>query len=346
MSSDLSTMCPNNRIIFDESLFRREDDLLNVFRNVNVEDYSHDNFNSWKPVDDYDRTLSFNDSSKPSNSQAYPFTDLDEFDWFNNACKTANISNDVRELQQDMSQFNGEMDHYSIEIKLANLASHKECVFVTTPGKDSFTNSIALSTADHTELAKIRGLKSHRDSWAIFSAKKRDSLVRKPKNGKEKVFSRRKDVIVKTLLRKCRKFFLKEFKRRHVKTLYYELQKYVQTAFLADVTRNNVEDEKWIETRQANEKKLVLFLAVFLYPKYVETHMDLFVSDEWSQKDIRELVSRIHEILYKYSHQKFHIFSKNEQFKNVFELFDKLGSMELRQDREYAAGFEIINGQL
>jgi hypothetical protein len=39
-------MCPNNRIIFDESLFRREDDLLNVFRNVNVEDYSHDNFNS------------------------------------------------------------------------------------------------------------------------------------------------------------------------------------------------------------------------------------------------------------------------------------------------------------
>lgn len=178
------------------------------------------------------------------------------------------------------------------------------------------------------------------------------------------MFSRRKDVIVKTLLRKCRKFFLKDFKqktnfmsrskRRHVSSdlsssakngLEYKLQlkNYMKKVF--SLSEGSVGFESTVYEEQ--EEKLLVFIAIFLYHQTVEKNLDLFAGPNLSREEVKRLVSSVHDILYKYSHQKFHVFiQNNEEFKFVFLYFDRFGSNELAKDREYAAGFEIIKGQL
>lgn len=186
------------------------------------------------------------------------------------------------------------------------------------------------------------------------------------KSSRGKLFSRRKDVIVKTLLRKCRKFFLKDFKqktnfmsrskRRHVSTdlsssakngLEFKLQlkDYLKNVFSCN--EGTFGFESTIYEGGDYEEKLLVFIAIFLYHQTVEKNLDLFVGPNLSREEVKQMIVSVHDILYKYSHQKFHVFiQKNEEFKFVFLYFDRFGSKELVRDREYAAGFEIIKGQL
>lgn len=157
---------------------------------------------------------------------------------------------------------------------------------------------------------------------------------------KTKLFSRRKDVIIKSLLRKWRKFYLRDFnnktnylrwiKRKHGSLAYKTLlEDYITRVFQVS----------WNE-------KLLLFMGVFLYQQDLEDNLDLFVSPNFSPKEIKELLSTVHTILYKYSHQKFYNFSKNEEFKFVFTHFEKVGTSEVKKDREYELGLDLIKGQL
>ena len=186
------------------------------------------------------------------------------------------------------------------------------------------------------------------------------------KSSKGKLFSRRKDVIVKTLLRKCRKFFLKDFKqktnfmsrakRRHVSAnlsssakngLEYKMQlkNYMQKVF--HYNGETVGFESTSYGGSWKEEKLLVFIAIFLYHQTVEKNLDLFAGPNLSREEVKQMVVSVHDILYKYSHQKFHVFiQNNEEFKFIFLYFDRFGSKELVRDREYAAGFEIIKGQL
>mmetsp|Transcript_7235 Transcript_7235/g.8188 ORF Transcript_7235/g.8188 Transcript_7235/m.8188 type:complete len:92 (+) Transcript_7235:716-991(+) len=91
---------------------------------------------------------------------------------------------------------------------------------------------------------------------------------------------------------------------------------------------------------------MLIFFGVFLYQQDLEDNLDLFVSPNYSPKEIKLLITSVYEILYKYSHQKFHHFSKNEEFKFLFNYYEKVGTKEVKEDREYALGLDIIKGQL
>lgn len=160
---------------------------------------------------------------------------------------------------------------------------------------------------------------------------------------KEKLFSKRKDVIIKTLLRKSKKFFLKDF---NSKTSYLRTAK---RKFGSSVYRSSLESYITKVLQIPLSEHMLVFLGVFLYQKDLEDNLDLFVGPNYSPLDIKSLATTVHEILYKYSHKKFHNFSKNKEFKFLFTYFEKFGMDELNSDalaEEYVRGLEIIRGQL
>ena len=121
---------------------------------------------------------------------------------------------------------------------------------------------------------------------------------------KSRIFSRRKDVIIKTILRKCRKFFLKDFNSR---THYLKTAK---RKFGSSVYNKLLENYITSVFRVPCSQKMLIFMGVFLYQQDLEANLDLFIGPNFTPKDIKNLATTVHDILYKYSHQKFHKFSK------------------------------------
>lgn len=158
------------------------------------------------------------------------------------------------------------------------------------------------------------------------------------KRGKQ--FSRRKDVIIKTLLRKCRKFLTNDFnartdyirqKRRLTNKIYFGLLR----NYLHSIVSANVSD------------KLVAFLGAFLYQQDLETTLDSFASPSLTSAEVQEQSDKIHDVLYRYSHQKFRVFiAEHSELTPIFMHFYHHGCESLRDDLEYAAGLEIVKDQL
>jgi len=189
--------------------------------------------------------------------------------------------------------------------------------------------SHALPTSNDSDLASEK-----------VSEKASDKAASSKGKNSNKMFSRRKDVIIKTLLRKCRKFFLKDF---NSKTNYLKTAK---RKFGSSIYKTLLEDYINSVFQVDCSEKMLIFLGVFLYQQDLEDNLDLFTSPNYSPKEIKKLITTVHEILYKYSHQKFYYFSKNKEFKFLFTYFEKLGTDEVKADREYAIGLDIIRGQL
>jgi hypothetical protein len=168
-----------------------------------------------------------------------------------------------------------------------------------------------------------------------------ESATKPTKLRRKKLFSKRKDVIIKTLLRKCRKFFVKDFntstdykklKRRQGNQVYKDLI----TTYLTNLLGESVNDS------------LIAFFGAFVYKADFDANMDSFYSGcpNLTQDEIQTQAEKIHEILYSYSHQKFRTFKDNLNFMPIFMHFYKNGSETLKKDPESRAGLEIIHDQL
>jgi hypothetical protein len=352
--------------LIDGSELRREDDLLNVFRNAKNDDKSLNFNHEIQNINIEEWSLMMKSTNISSFDQSPQFASLKDFDTFNEALKSVSATIDERELAKDQI-YNSKLEEpWIIQINHSYSTARGFSNFESSTSQEIFTISKLPSTDSDTIVSKFAtSLCSQKLDQAL--PEKTNSAGSLVKSSKGKLFSRRKDVIVKTLLRKCRKFFLKDFKqktnfmsrskRRHVSTdfsssakngLEYKMQlkNYMKKVF-------NYSNWKTVGFGSTNcegseqEEKLLIFIAIFLYHQTVEKNLDLFVGPNLSREEVKQLVVSVHDILYKYSHQKFHVFiQNNEEFKFIFLYFDKFGSKELVKDREYAAGFEIIKGQL
>lgn len=301
-----------NPILFNEKLFRREDDLLNVFRESTC--YLEDD-----------------------NSYTFKF-DCDQDDSWEHITDTVGPTVDYRESSSLMRDHTFNFDIPVEQLKTSNLDGAESSEFVTH-SKEIFTNSPSLSAGKASHESKPVTNFSSQVSQDFESDEQSETAGSKKKK-KTTTFSRRKDVIIKTLLRKCRKFYLKDFNK---KTSYL---KTVKRKFGSSVYKTLLEDYLTKVFKINCSEGLLIFMGVFLYQQDLEDNLDLFVSPNFSPEQIKKLITNVHDILYKYSHQKFYHFSKNEEFKFIFLNFDRIGAEELRKDKEYASGFEIIKGQL
>jgi hypothetical protein len=218
----------------------------------------------------------------------------------------------------------------------------EESVISQGKGILSIANKSLASADEVSPLTKSATTPTANDVSSNFEQASSEAAGSQKSRTKQKLFSRRKDVIIKTLLRKCRKFYLKDF---NAKTSYL---KTVKRKFGSSAYKSLLEDYINMVFKVPCTEKLLLFMGVFLYKQDLEENLDLFVSPNYTPNDgyAFELITSVHDILYKYSHQKFYNFSKNEEFKLVFNHFSSVGAQELVQDREYELGLDIIKGQL
>lgn len=156
---------------------------------------------------------------------------------------------------------------------------------------------------------------------------------------RKKLFSRRKDVIIKTLLRKCRKFLTQDF---NTATNYAKQKRRLSNSILAEKLKTYLTS---VVKVQASDS-LVAFLGALLYQQDMEAHLDNFTGTDLTPAQIKETSAKVHEILYKYSHQKFKLFKEYTDFVPIFMHFYKYGTDDLKNDAEYEAGLEIIKAQL
>lgn len=321
----------------DSLLFRREEDLLNVFKH-SIQYHQFDdnlNFNPELDLNDEHEGLIkkyFNSNSINSPNSYH----LEEDDTFSNWVESveATVDNlESSEYQNDNYVYDKRCLGY---MKISNNDESCNTTYVSKQSQNIASNLEVTSTAelDSQNLNSVTIIPENNMS------EKNDELPSGKRAKRVKLFSRRKDVIIKTLLRKWRKFFLKDF---NSKTNYLRTakRKFGSSAYknLLWNYLNKIFDYDWSES-------LFIFMAAFLYQQDLEDSMDLFISEKYSRNRIQILLNQIHEILYKYSHQKFHEFSKNPEFRHVFMKFNEIGSEDWLKDVEYAAGIEIIIDQL
>lgn len=325
---------------FDSSLFRREDDVLNVFRDTASLHHFDENFNL-KLDEDKDNIFVCKKTEETYLDNIQNFSQLKDFESFNDVSDMGTTPWKKIDSCESSEQGRTKSENLSSPSNLANAEDNYSSEFVTKPSKDSFTNfkinlpagQGSCNPAPVTSLTKIESSNEWVQNTSEIAGSQR-------KQKKAKVFHRRKDVIIKTLLRKCRKYFLKDFnaktsylktaKRKHGSSVYKTLlEEYINKVF--NIKRDD---------------DLLMFLGVFLYQQDLEDNLDQFLGPNFTPAAVKNLLSSVHEILYKYSHQKFNSFSKNQEFALVFRHFDKHGSESLKKDKEYAAGFEIIKDQL
>lgn len=330
------SLYPPNANEFDSSLFRREDDLLNVFRNTTFHHSFDDNFNCNFNYHG-DELWGVGKMNMPSLENSPISATTKDFDIFNEDVESIVASDDFKKPSRNGEARCFNENDWSVPLNLSNEGVFQTSEFVTktfrgdnsplSAGEDSFSSKPVTSDSHH------ENDNDHTEKASDFAGSKR-------KSRKTKLFSRRKDVIIKTLLRKCRKYFLKDFNAttNYLKTVKRKLGSVVYKTLLEDYLTK-------VFKVKCNEK-LLLFMGVFLYQQDLEDNLDLFVSPNYHPAEIKNLIMSVHDILYKYSHQKFHTFSKVKEFKFIFTHFDQVGAEDLKRDPEYAAGFEIINGQL
>ena len=320
--------------LFNPNYFQRQDDVLNVFKGVDC--YSH-----------ADPKMLFTE-------QAYEQNDLTSSSPAGNG-KSWNLeafssSLDFKSLDKEIESLDATIDNFECsELSENNFDAEEEGSVSPRFGTQADTSkegSVSIVDDSFTSLRfKIHDGSKYQatsafDNKSSVSNEKTDHSSKPSKAKKnKKLFSRRKDVIIKTLLRKCRKFYIKDFNSK----MNYMKQKRKQTnKIYVTLLRNYLNSVLNVN----NDDKVAVFLGAYLYQQDLEENMDLICSPNLLSAEVKDTSDKIYEILYKYSHHKFRVFAKNSEFLPIFMHFYNHGSDALRNDPEYQAGLEIIKDQI
>lgn len=155
---------------------------------------------------------------------------------------------------------------------------------------------------------------------------------------------RRRDVIFKTILRECRRFF--------------QIQLSNVTGFITSKKPRN-DDYMYSCMKRFNEEALGkqgtfeenFYLACLLYPQDLIRNMDSFVekkgvSDfDTARKELKQDCQKIHDTLYKYSHDKLDFFVSKPELSFLFCYFYEKGAGAEREDPKFSEEYEFIRSK-
>ena len=147
---------------------------------------------------------------------------------------------------------------------------------------------------------------------------------------------KRKDVVLKTALRKCRKFL----QQRMV----------AMTGFVC--SKKPKADDPLVpslaklrgEMPQAPESmKIDLFMGALLYPQDAKRNVDRFCRAGDDREDVMELIQNVHDVLYKYSHEKLSYFCSVPELAFLFEHYYRSGEAHKETDKGFLSAVEVIH---
>lgn len=162
-----------------------------------------------------------------------------------------------------------------------------------------------------------------------------------PKSNKKK--RRRRDVVFKRILRECRRFF-----QTHLSELTgFVASKKPRTDdhFYQCMEKFNIEYLDLAGTFEQN-----FYLACLLYPQDLARNINIFIAKKEeptkeSQKFYKSIVAKIHDTLYKYSHEKLEYFVSIEELSNLFMYFYEHGAGQIRADPKLIEECEHIKSK-
>ena len=147
---------------------------------------------------------------------------------------------------------------------------------------------------------------------------------------------KRKDVVLKTALRKCRKYL----QQRLVSLTGFVCSKKVKEndPLLPAL------DKLLEEMPQAPEKlKILFFMAALLYPTDAKRNVDKFISSPKEKASTLKLIQNVHDVLYKYSHEKLKYFCSVPELAFLFEHYYHHGDAQEDTDPGFQQALKVIH---
>lgn len=149
-------------------------------------------------------------------------------------------------------------------------------------------------------------------------------------------YNKRKDVILKTILRKCRRSLQDEFNEY---TGYFSNRKMQGHQFLKDCI------QKFYDSlpEKPESLDLLFYLGAMLYPQEMSRGVDCFFECEQDQKVkqrkfFRGKIQKVHDVLYRYSHEKMDYFVNVPELSYLYSLFFKKADAHQDEDQYYMNG--------
>ena len=149
-------------------------------------------------------------------------------------------------------------------------------------------------------------------------------------------YNKRKDVILKTILRKCRRVLQEDFNKL---TGYFANRKMQGHQFLKDCI------QKYHDSlpNKPSHLDLLFYLGAILYPQEMGRGVDCFVDcakeDRVRQrKFLRAKIQKVHDVLYRYSHEKMDYFVNVPELSYLFIIFYKKQLENNDEDQYYMNG--------
>lgn len=147
---------------------------------------------------------------------------------------------------------------------------------------------------------------------------------------------KRKDVVLKTALRKCRK--------------YLQLRLVALTGFVCSKKLKNNDPlvpallklvEEMPEAPQ--EFKMLFYMAALLYPSDAKRNVDKFSSTPREKTRMLNLIQNVHDVLYKYSHEKLKYFCSVPELAFLFEHYYLHGDAQEDPDAGFQQALKVIH---
>lgn len=162
-----------------------------------------------------------------------------------------------------------------------------------------------------------------------------------PSSNIKKRRKRRRDVIFKTILRECRR--------------YFQIQLSNLTGFITSKKPRN-DDYMYSCMKRFNIEALGkqgtfeenFYLACLLYPQDLMRNIDSFIKEkgaedfESAKKEYKQISQKIHDTLYKYSHDKLDFFVSKPELSFLFCYFYEKGAGVEKEDPKYVEEYEFI----
>jgi hypothetical protein len=199
---------------------------------------------------------------------------------------------------------------------------------------------INLNEEEKTPIIKLERVPSKKSEVSKTSSKMT------PRNGKsapepKKKRKRRRDVIFKTILRECRR--------------YYQIQLTELTGFISS-KKQRTDDYMYRCMERFNKEFLNLngsfdenfYLACLIYPQDLIRNLDIFLKHKTGKaknKTLKQTAQKIHDTLYKYSHDKLDFFVGKPELAFLFCYFYEKGAGAEREDPKFAQEYEFIRSK-
>lgn len=149
-------------------------------------------------------------------------------------------------------------------------------------------------------------------------------------------YNKRKDVILKTILRKCRRILQDDFNEL---TGYFSNRKMQGHQFLKDCIQKYHDSL----TDKPMCLDLLFYLGAILYPQEMSRGVDCFFDSDKKErvkqrKFYRAKIQKVHDVLYRYSHEKMDYFVNVPELSYLYTIFYKKGNAHEEEDQYYMNG--------